>query len=645
MRISSIVSIIILFLLAGGACTFAAIKAADLVEERSLTEITNSLIANDHTWTSVHVDGLQVHLTGTAPDEATRFRALTVANKIVDAERVIDNMDVKAAKAIKAPEFSVEILRNSTGLSLIGLIPSATDRNAMIASIEKLDNGSQVTDMLDDADYPVPQGWDDALQFGLSALRILPKSKISISAKRVAITAISDSIQQKREFEAKLARKAPKDLVLVTNISAPRPVITPFTLRFIIKDETVRFDACSADTEKNRALIIKAALDAGFNGEAKCVIGLGVPSPSWGKAAAIGITALKKMGGGTITYSDADVTLVALDTTPQATFDRVIGELEADLPEVFSLHSVLPEPVKIDGTGQVQGPAEFIGTLSPEGQVQLRGRVADELSRNALYSYSRAKFGSNAIYGAARLDADLPAGWSLRVLAGVEALAELNQGSVVVQQNFVDVRGVTGNPDARANITRLLSEKLGASEDYNIEVTYEKKLDPVASLTKSQDCIGLINEVQQDRKISFDPGSSDLDANGLSVVTSIAEIIKTCEDMKLEISGHTDSQGSEAMNQSLSQARADAVLHALIAQRVLTKGMLAKGFGEVSPIATNETEEGREKNRRIEFNLIVPAKTAEKPSGLDQLEDATVKPDTEDNQAAEKPAEKPDEQN
>ena len=105
MRISSIVSIIILFLLAGGACTFAAIKAADLVEEHSLTEITNSLIANDHTWTSVHVDGLQVHLTGTAPDEATRFRALTVANKIVDAERVIDNMDVKAAKAIKAPEF------------------------------------------------------------------------------------------------------------------------------------------------------------------------------------------------------------------------------------------------------------------------------------------------------------------------------------------------------------------------------------------------------------------------------------------------------------------------------------------------------------------------------------------------------------
>ena len=332
---------------------------------------------------------------------------------------------------------------------------------------------------------------------------------------------------------------------------------------------------------------------------------------------------------------------MALDSTPQATFDRVIGELEADLPEVFSLHSVLPKPVINDGTGQVLGPAEFVGTLSPEGQVQLRGRVTNELSRKAIYSYSRARFGSQVVYGAARLDADLPAQWSLRVLAGVEALAELNQGSVVVQPNFVDVRGITGNPDARANIARLLAEKLGDSEDYSIEVTYEKKLDPVASLTKAKDCIVLIKDIQQDRKISFDPGSSDLDISGLAVVTGIAEIIKTCESLKLEISGHTDSQGREEMNQSLSQARADAVLQGLIAQRVLTKGMLAKGYGEASPIATNDTEDGREENRRIEFNLISPAKTTEEPSGLDQLEDATVKPDTEDNQAVEKP----DEQN
>jgi OOP family OmpA-OmpF porin len=54
----------------------------------------------------------------------------------------------------------------------------------------------------------------------------------------------------------------------------------------------------------------------------------------------------------------------------------------------------------------------------------------------------------------------------------------------------------------------------------------------------------------------------------------------------------------------LSQARADAVLNALLARRVLTKGLTARGYGESQPIADNESEEGRELNRRIEFKLI-----------------------------------------
>lgn len=639
MRISSILLIVAIFLTAGGICTFAAMQAANLIEDRSRTGVTDALVANDHAWVSVHVDGLQVELTGTAADEANRFRALSVVNTIVDAERVIDSMDVADAADIKAPEFSIEILRNSTGVSLIGLVPAATDRVALISSLKGLENGTRVTDMLNASDHPVPDGWDKAMKFGINALRTLPKSKISISAKRVAITAISDGLEEKRKIEAKLARLAPKSVALITNITAPRPVITPFTLRFLIEGDTVRFDACSADSEKTRATIIKAALDAGLSGATDCTIGLGVPTPSWGKAVATGIGALKDIGGGTITFSDADVTLVALDSTPQSLFDRVVGELETDLPDVFSLHSVLPKPVKIDGSGQDAGPAEFVATLSPEGQVQLRGRITNTRSRDAVYSYARARFGSKTVYGAARLDPELPQGWPVRVLVGVQVLAELNQGSVVVQSDFVDVRGITGNPQARANITRILSDKLGTSQDYKIDVTYEKKLDPVAGLLKPDECIREIKTVQSERKISFDPGSSDMDAKGLAVVAKIAEILKTCHELKLEIAGYTDSQGREGMNQALSQARADAVLQGLIGQRVLTSGMRAKGYGEATPIADNDTEEGREANRRIEFNLIKPKKTKEELTGLDQLEEQTVDTNaTESGQAQSEPA-------
>ena len=627
MRISSIILILATFLIAGVVCTFGAMRAADFVEKRSLADVTDALVANDHAWVAVHVDGLQVELTGTAPDEATRFRALGVTNSIVDAERVIDSMDVVDAAAITAPKFSIEILRNDAGVSLIGLIPAGTDRGEIVSSISQLANGTRVTDMLDAADYPAPDSWDAALKFGLNALRSLPKSKISITADRVAVTAISGSIEEKHKIEADLARTAPQGMALITNITAPRPVITPFTLRFIIDGDVTRFDACSADTEKTHATIIKAALAAGLNGKTECTIGLGVPTPSWGAAVTSGIAALKDMGGGTITYSDADITLVALDTTTQATFDRVVGELEAALPDVFSLHSVLPEPVKIDGTGEGAGPPEFVATRSPEGQVQLRGRVTDARTRNAVDSYARARFGSQAVYGATRLDEELPDGWPLRVLAGVEALAEMGHGSVVVQENFVDVRGVTGNPDASANIARLLSEKLGASENYAIDVTYEKKLDPVAGLLKPAECVEEINAVLLDRKISFAPGSAELDTGGRAVVDRLAEILNGCDKAKIEIAGHTDSQGREEMNQALSQARAEAVLQGLIARRILTSGLTAVGYGEATPIADNDSEEGREANRRIEFTLIVPEKVEEEATALEQMEEAAAEPD------------------
>lgn len=627
MRISSLFTILAMFLIAGAASTFGAMQAADFIEKRTLSTVSNALVGNDHSWVSVHVDGLRVELTGKAADEATRFRALSVANRIVDAERIIDSMDVVDAAAIEAPKFSVEILRNDSGVTIIGLIPASTDRAEIVTMISQLAGGTIVTDMMDATDYPAPKYWSAALRFGLDALRNLPKSKISITADRVAVTAISGSISEKRKIEADLKANTPSGIYLISNISAPRPVITPFTLRFIIEDGAAHFDACSADTDKTKTTITKAAITAGLKGKADCTIGLGVPTPSWGQAVASGIAALKDIGGGTITYSDADVTLVALDTTSQATFDRVIGELEAALPEVFSLHSILPEPVSIDGTGEGAGPPEFVATRSPEGQVQLRGRVTDERTRAAINSYAKARFGSNKVYGATRLDSELPDGWPLRVLAGIEALAELNKGSVVVQENYVAVRGVTGNPEANANIARLLSEKLGASEDYGIEVTYEKKLDPSAALLKPAECVAEITAVLNERKISFDPGSAALDTGGRAVVDRLAEIIKGCVKAKIEIAGHTDSQGREAMNQTLSQSRADAVLRGLIARRVLTTDLTAVGYGEATPIADNETEEGREANRRIEFTLIVSKEVKEQATTLEQMEDATAKSD------------------
>jgi len=578
----------------------AATWAASAIEDVSATTVRRALTEEGHSWAGVEADGLSITLTGEAPTEATRFRALGAAGSVVDAGRVIDAMTVPDPAAIKAPDFSVEVLRNDDGISLIGLVPASEGRDDIVTRITSLARGGTVTDMLETASHPAPEGWDNALDFGLDALADLPRSKISIGAARVAITAITDSAEQKARLEAALRRDVPAGIILTLDISAPRPVITPFTLRFLIDDEGPRFDACSADTDKARGRILAAARAAGADA-ADCTIGMGVPSPAWAEAAEAAIAAMAELGSGSVTLSDADVSLIAADSVAQAEFDRVVGELDTALPEVFSLTAVLtPKP---EATAN-QGPPEFTATLSDEGRVQVRGRLPDALTRSAVENFARARFSIGKVYIATRIDPALPEGWPIRALAALEALDALVEGNVLVRPDLVRVQGVTGNTNTSAEIARLLSEKLGEGQEFDIRVRYEPKLDPVLALPSAEECIARIAEVLDDGQIAFEPGSATLSPSARPLLDQIAEALKDCADYPIEVAGHTDSQGRDEMNLALSEDRAEAVVASLMERRILTGNLRPTGYGESRPVADNDTEEGREANRRIEFTLL-----------------------------------------
>jgi len=611
------------------ACLIVASSAVTAIERLSQEDVRRVLSVDGHDWVDVTVDGLVVELGGLAPDEATRFRALTVAGTAVDAARLVDGMEVSTPEPIEPPRFSIEILRNDDGVALFGLIPEQTDREALLARVAGIAGGGTVTDLMETADYPPPPGWRQAVAYSLDALAELPRSKISVAADRVAITATTESTQVKRRAETKLSGLAPSGIRLELTLSAPRPVIAPFTLRFIIDESGPRFDACSADTDQARNRIVAAAREAGFEGAALCTVGMGVPSTRWAEAAERSIEALSEIGAGSVTISNADITLVAVDTTPPDLFDRVVGEFENALPDVFSLHALLPEPIVIDGTGDNQTTPEFVATKSPEGLVQLRGRITDELGRAAVESFAKARFGIANVSPATRLDPNLPEGWPIRVLSGLEALSLLNQGALVVQPDFVEVRGTTGDQTAPAEISRLLSERLGEGSDYGLEISYDPALDPVAALPTPQECVRRINAALDERKITFAPGSTEIDPDAMETIDTVADLLRECQQVKMEIGGHTDSQGRETMNLQLSQARADAVLNAIMGRRVLTSNLTARGYGEERPVASNETEDGRERNRRIEFTLAVlgedlpegDAVDMEAPASEDEPED------------------------
>ncbi|MFZ5963497.1 OmpA family protein [Thalassococcus sp. BH17M4-6] len=636
MRLSSLFLTLGAFVAAAVLCLVAAFFSVRMIEDSSVIGVRAELDREAMTWAEVDSNGLQVFMAGTAPTEADRFRALTVAGRVVDAARVIDQMNVEDSDAATPPRFSIEILRNDGGVSLIGLVPSGTDRERLIEDITRLAGAdAQISDLLDAADFPEPEGWDDALRFAVAALRALPRSKISVEAGRVAVKAMTDSEDARRRIEADLARRAPDDLRLALDLSAPRPVITPFTLRFVITEDGARFDACSADTEEARDRILAAARAAGLEGKAACVIGLGVPSRRWADAVELSLAALAELGGESITISNADVSLVAREGTDEALYDRVVGELDNALPPVFALHALLP--VAPEATPD-QGPPEFIATLSPEGAVQLRGRINSEIARTTAESYAKAAFGSDRVYTGARVDEALPGSWATRVLAGLEALSELANGAVTVTPDAVSVIGNTGNQNGGSDIAALLAEKLGDGEDFDIAVVYQEKLDPTLGIPTPEECEAQIVQIIGDRKITFEPGSATLDLSAKDILDEIAELLKLCGDIPLEVQGHTDSQGRESMNQQLSQDRAQSVLEALRARRVLIASYTVRGYGEEAPIASNDTEAGREANRRIEFKLVRPEPDPEDQADADAATEASDDAPADDTAAQEDPA-------
>ena len=168
------------FLGAAALAFLGAFWASVVIENRSAAAVTSQLLNAGITWATVEPDGLRVQLTGTAPTEAARFRAVNLAGSVIDAARVRDLLEVTPVRAIEPPRFSVEMLRNDDGIQLIGLLPDdpaavagtdaateASGGSALAAEASALAAGMQVTDMLETAAFPAPEGWDAALSYGL----------------------------------------------------------------------------------------------------------------------------------------------------------------------------------------------------------------------------------------------------------------------------------------------------------------------------------------------------------------------------------------------------------------------------------------------------------------------------------------------
>ena len=583
---------------AGGACWWGAYRAVDYVERESYQAVRAALDRGDKDWVKVTTDGLNIHLSGTAPTEVDRFRAMSLSSTVVDSGRLIDDMTLAAVDALTPPAFKVELLRNDTGISIIGLLPAASDRAALIRTLRTETGTDNIVDLLETTDFPVPENWESAVQFGLRVAQMVPHAKISIEPGAVTVSAITDSRADKGRLETALNRAVPKGVALTTNISAPRPVISPFTLRFLIDDQGARFDACAADTEEGQATIVAAAKKAGVEGIPGCTLGLGAPTPRWAEGAAAAIDAISAMGAGTVSMSDADIHVTAPASVERKTFDDAMAKLGQSLPPIFSLTSELQaadEPAKAE-------PVEFIADLTSNQKLTMQGGITDARMQETVNSFARSRFAE--VKSGLHENSAVPAGWTVRVIGALEALDSLDSGKIKVTPDMISLSGISGDPEANETAAALLSERLGAGANYELAIRYDRYLDPSLNLPDGDECVRQLNIIMSEAEIGFEPSKSTIAGDPDPTLERLAAVMVECADYQLEAGGHTDSQGSEAFNADLSRGRARALVAAMQDVGINVSNMTSRGYGEGQPIANNDTEEGREENRRIEFRLL-----------------------------------------
>ena len=132
------------------------------------------------------------------------------------------------------------------------------------------------------------------------------------------------------------------------------------------------------------------------------------------------------------------------------------------------------------------------------------------------------------------------------------------------------------------------------------------KYGSISNVRLAKGAVPLYDRLTSDGKIityaiTFETGKADLKPESMVEINRIAQLMKENPGLSFEVQGHCDSTGSDRVNDPLSQARAEAIVAALVEQDIASSRLTPVGKGSHEPIASNSTDEGRAKNRRVEF--------------------------------------------
>jgi outer membrane protein OmpA-like peptidoglycan-associated protein len=240
-----------------------------------------------------------------------------------------------------------------------------------------------------------------------------------------------------------------------------------------------------------------------------------------------------------------------------------------------------PEKLPEGGKGDFQFLAPIPGSESRGGQddnsplrLTPKGANQDEIVANgSIVRNYTLKDGSQVLFASVYHDALLKAGWSIE--------KETPNGEVIVAHY-----GKKGR--------NLWAYLIDHGTEYSIRIGKEAVTEQMATTLSATCHVALVG-------VLFDFNKSTLQPASDGILTQVSTLMKANPSLNVEIQGHTDNVGADAYNQTLSEARARSVVTWLTQHQVSAARLTARGYGKTEPVADNNSDEGRMRNRRVEI--------------------------------------------
>ena len=295
--------------------------------------------------------------------------------------------------------------------------------------------------------------------------------------------------------------------------------------------------------------------------------------------------------------------MIALKANDMSISGALIEGVSVDMIQQ-SIYNTIPSDMVLADLMLNESSNNVWSITKDENGVSLKGPVPDEDTKNSLLKRAQNSFGVNNVTDEQEIRSDGPNDSAVAFLSVVDIMSRFQDGTAQFSNGELTLSGTI----LLASSMRLLDEKLKALADDGIKISADIASAPSPEDTaelqlRGNDCQINLGKLMSSNKILFDVGKSDIISNSYGFLDNISYGIRRCGDTKIEVGGHTDSDGNDESNQKLSELRASSVLSQLIDRGVSGDRLNAVGYGEQLPVADNADDAGKKLNRRIEFKI------------------------------------------